>query len=115
MDVRENDTTGKNMTESAKDGKYIIQLKEPITFEGKKYDKIDLTGLDDITAKDMIAVNRRLSDSGNTDVLQENSLEYALNLAAVAAELPIEFFEQLKPSVAIKVKRCVMGFIYGRE
>ncbi|MBO5145010.1 MAG: phage tail assembly protein [Lachnospiraceae bacterium] len=111
MDIRENET-GKTTAAATGNEKYIIHLKEPVTFEGKKYDTIDLTGLDRICARDMIAVNRRLSDSGNMDTIQENTLEYALNLAAVAAEMPIEFFEQLKPSVAIRVKRCVVGFIY---
>ena len=39
-------------------------------------------------------------------------MEYALNLAARAAGLPVEFFEQLKMSHAMKVKRCVAAFLY---
>lgn len=94
---------------------YMLKLKEPIMFEGQRYDKIDLTGLENIRAADMIAVNRRLTGMGNVDFLQENTLEYSINLAAVAAGLPVEFFDQLKPRTAMRVKQCVTSFLYGQE
>lgn len=92
---------------------YVIPLKKPITFEGKTYDSIDLTGLENIRAADMIAINRRLARMGIE--VQENSLEYALYMAAEASSFPIEFFEQLKCSVAMKVKTCVMLFLFRQE
>lgn len=94
---------------------YVIKLGTPITFEGKEYKEIDLSCLENIRAADMIAVNRKLAKEGNVDFLQENSLEFALNLAARASSLPIEFFEQLKPHLAIRVKRCVSSFLFGQE
>lgn len=98
-----------------KEGKdlYVISLKKPITFEGKTYDSIDLTGLENIRAADMIAINRRLARMGSD--VQENSMEYALYMAAEASSLPIEFFEQLKCSVAMKVKTCVILFLFRQE
>ncbi len=100
-----------------KEGKnlYVISLKKPITFEGKTYDRIDLTGLENLCAEDMIRINRRLARMGNSEAVQENSLEYALNIAAEASSLPIEFFEQLKCSVAMKVKACVILFLFRQE
>lgn len=89
---------------------YIIKLKNPVKFEGQTYERIDLTGLEDITAEEMIAVNRRLSGMGRET--QENTLEYALYLAAEAASLPVEFFMQLKGNVAMRVKSCVMLFLF---
>lgn len=98
------------MKEEGKD-LYIIKLKNPVKFEGKTYDRIDLSGLEDIRAADMIAINKRLSGMGN-DTFQENTLEYALYLAAEAASLPVEFFMQLKGNVAMRVKSCVMLFLF---
>ena len=94
---------------------YLIQFKTPMTFEGKQYDEIDLKCLENIRAVDMIAVNRKLASEGNVDFLQENSLEYAFNLASRACDLPIEFFEQLSPGRAMRVKRCVSSFLYSQE
>ncbi len=61
----------------------VIPLKKPINFEGKSHDKIDLNGLHEIKASDMMAVNRRLSRNGNSETNQEFTLEYALNIAHV--------------------------------
>ena len=101
--------------DKAKKNPYLIEFGSPVTFEETQYKEIDLTCLENIRAADMIAVNRKLASEGNVDFLQEKSLEYALNLAARASSLPIEFFEQLKPGPAIKVKRCVSSFLYGQE
>lgn len=97
------------------DDSKVIILKKTIAFEGKRYEKIDLSGMDDIKAADMIVVNRRLSRNGNIDVMQETTLEYALNIANIATDIPIEFFEQLPPYAAMEIKRRVTAFLYGQE
>lgn len=93
----------------------IIKLSKPVVFENKTYYEIDLTGLNEISAADMVTVSRRLNRSGNMDVVPEMSLEYALNMAAESAQMPVEFFMKLKPSVAMKVKGCVTNFLYRQE
>lgn len=102
------------MQEVIEDGFLRVTLRKPVKFEGKQYERIDLTGLEDITAADMIAVNRMLNRKGNVDFLQEMTLEYALNLAARATGMPIEFFESLPPYAAMQIKSRVTGFLYGQ-
>ncbi len=105
----------KDMNSGQKENFLIIPLKKPITFEGERYDKIDLTGLEEIKAADMVAINRRLSRNGNTDMTQEMTLEYALNMASLASGIPLEFFEQLPPYAAMMVKGRVTNFIYRQD
>ena len=93
----------------------VIQLKNPITFEGTKYTKIDLTGLENIKAADMVSINRRMARNGNIDINPELTLEYALNMANIATGLPLEFFDQLPPHAAMAIKGRVTNFLYGRE
>lgn len=96
----------------------VIKFKKPYKFEGKEYTELDLSGLDDMQASDMIAVNKymqRTSGSGIVDVMPEVSLEYACVLASKATKLPIEFFTSLPPREAMKVKNRVMGFLFGSE
>jgi hypothetical protein len=99
------------------DDGYVIKLKKPYKFEGKEYTEIDLSGLEDISARDMIAVNKYMDRNGGTglSVMPEVSLEYACNLAARAAQLPVEFFLGLPGYVSMKVKNRVMGFLFGAE
>lgn len=93
---------------------WIVKLKKPFTFEGNVYNEIDLTGLENIKAADMIAISRRMARNGNIAVTPEVTLEYALNMANLAAGLPLEFFDQLPPYAAIAVKERVVSFLYGR-
>lgn len=93
----------------------VIKLKNPITFEGKQYNQIDLTKLHDIKAADMINVNRMLARRGNTASTQELTLEYALHMANIVTGLPIEFFEQLPPYAALAIRGRVTGFLFGWE
>lgn len=94
---------------------YIVVFNKPYTFEDETYEKIDLSGLDDLTAADMIAANKVLDRSGSATFLPEMSLEYACIIAARATKLPIEFFKGLHPKEAIKVKNRVTSFFYGTD
>ncbi len=104
-----------DVIDDIEDGLYRVTLKKPYIFEGKSYSAIDLIGLQDIKAADMIEVNRLLNRKGNVDFLQEMTLEYALNLAAKATGKPIEFFEMLPPYAAMQIKNRVTGFLYRQE
>lgn len=93
----------------------MVKLSKPYKFEGKEYSEIDLSGLEDLTAADMIKANKILERAGTMSVLPEMSLEYACVLAARASSQPIEFFNGLHPRDAIKVKNKVTGFLFGQE
>lgn len=94
----------------------IVTFKKPYIFDKEEYKEIDLSGLDDLQASDMIAVNKIMArTSAGIDVMPEVSLEYACNLAAKATKKPVEFFLQLPPKEAMKVKNRVMAFLFGSE
>lgn len=95
----------------------IIKFRQPYRFEGKEYYEVDLSGMEDLTAADMIAVNRIMSrtSAGIVEVMPEVSLEYACHIAARAAKLPVEFFNQLPPREAMKVKNRVTSFLFGSD
>lgn len=95
----------------------VVSFAKPYKFEGKEYTEIDLAGLEDISAADMIAVDKivKRNSGGNVDVMPEVGLEYALNLAARGAKMPVEFFTGLGPKEAMKVKNKVMGFLFGQD
>lgn len=105
----------KKAAEDIEDGPRLVTLTKPIKFEGVTYRKIDLSAMDNITAEDMIEINRRLSRSGNVDFVQELSLEYALNLVQVATGIPLEFFLKLPPYESMQLKNRVAGFLYRRD
>lgn len=94
----------------------IVKFKKPFCFEGKEYTELDLSGMEDLTGADMIAVNKIIQrTSAGIDVMPEVSVEYAFHFAARAAKLPVEFFTSLPPKETIKVKNRVMGFLFGSD
>lgn len=99
----------------AEDGGTAVKLSKTYLFEGEKIDSIDFAGLENITANDMIKANKILNNSGTVTVLPETNLEYTLIIAASATGLPIEFFKQLAPRDAMKVKNKVTSFFFGEE
>ena len=92
----------------------IIQLKKPLVFEGKTYEQIDLTALENLTAADMVAVSKYIGPGvfGRTDMNPEFTLEYALHLAARATKQPVELFMALRPGDGLKVKNRVLNFFF---
>ena len=94
----------------------VIKFKKPYYFEGKEYTEIDLSGMEDLTGADMIAINKIMSrGSAGINVMPEVSIEYACYFAARAAKQPIEFFTNLPPKELMKVKNRVMGFLFGSD
>ena len=104
------DTTGEEIV-----NEMYLQFSAPYEFEGKTYDGVDLSGMADMTGRDMIAVQRKLERGGTVSVLPEMSLEYAIEFAARASHQPPEFFQGRPPREAIKLKNRVMAFLYGGD
>lgn len=92
-----------------------IIFDKPYTFEGKTYDKIDISNLANISAADMCETNKILARMNPTgvNVVPEMSLEYALVLCARMTSLPIEFYMGLSPKQAMEVKRKVQYFLFS--
>lgn len=95
----------------------ILKLIKPITFEGKRYEEIDLSGLENVTGGDMRSVTKILTKKGRVTnpATVEMSLDYCQMMAARVAHLPLEFFENLYAKDQIQLKRIVVGFLYDED
>ena len=101
--------------EPEEENKYLIKFRKPFVWEDNTYTEIDMSGLEDLSAKDMIAAQRTMEKSGSINVLPEMSLEYACIFASKATKMPVEFFQALPPKEASKVKNKVTNFFYGED
>ncbi len=93
----------------------VLRFAKPYTFEEETFTEVDLSGLKNITAADMIATQKQMSKGGAVDMLPEMSLQYATIIAARITGKPIEFFTRLPAREAIKLKNIVSGFIFGAD
>jgi hypothetical protein len=118
--IQEENTAGEGaavFSSEDEDNSLLIKFKKPYKFEGKEYTELDLSGLDNLSASDMIAVDNYMKRTAATavNVMPEVSIEYACVFASKATQLPVEFFTSLPPKEAMKVKNRVMGFLFGSD
>ena len=116
-EMMENEPIVNDTTEAVEEETTVVKFTKPYKFEGKEYTEIDLASLGDLSAADMIAVDKimKRSSGGSVDVMPEVTLEYACTISARATNMPIEFFTGLPPKEAMKVKNRVMGFLFGQD
>lgn len=93
----------------------IVRFGKPYRFEDVEYTEVDMSGMEDLSAADMIAAEKYLSKSGMFSALPEMTMDYVCFIAARSTEQPIEFFKGLPPKESIKIKNRVTRFFYGEE
>lgn len=113
-------TTERNDAEMGTEGKSapsttLFKFSKPYKFEDATYTEIDLSGLESLTAEDMIAAEKYLSKLGIISPIPEMTSEYACFIANKISGLPIEFFKGLPPKDAVKLKNKITGFFYGED
>ena len=72
----------------------VLKLTRPYVFEGKTYEELDLSGLEDVTAGTLENVGRQVSkkNPGINPAVLEMSTPFCHMLAGRVAKLPLEFF-----------------------
>ena len=93
----------------------VLKLSKTYHFEGEEISTVDLSGLDNVSANQMIQAQKMITKSGNTTALLETNIEYLLILASFASGRPIEFFKKLNAKDVVKVKNRVTGFFFSEE
>lgn len=93
----------------------VVKFSRSYTFEGKSYSEVDLAGMDDLTAKDMMEAEKYLFKTGTVSALPDQAVGYVCFIASKISDQPIEFFMGLSPRDMNRVKNKVTGFFYGVE
>ena len=97
----------------AEERKNVIRLKKPYSFEGVKYQEIDLSGLDKLTIQDAVDVQRQIFGEGEvaSAMICETTTAFARMIATKASGLPVEFFKLLPRAAATLVTRMVRSYL----
>lgn len=105
----------KHTAQAQDDPESYVRFHKPYLFEGNYYAGIDLKRVENLSAKDMCEAEKYLSRQGIVSPLPEMTMEYIAFIANKATGQPIEFFKQLPPKDATKVKNRVTSFFYGED
>lgn len=111
--VNDEPVAAENTEATEDDKKIVIELSKPYAFEGREYKQIDLSGLDGMTIKDAIDIQKQLFSEKQTAamILAETSTAFARKVAAKASGLPIEFFQLMPRNISRVVQRTVMSYL----
>lgn len=91
----------------------LVKFSQPYTFEGKEYTEIDLSVIENIDAEQLCEAEKMFETGGNFSALKEMNLAYALTVAAVVTQMPIEFYKKLPGKDALKVKNAVSSYFFN--
>lgn len=106
---------GEVMTEEVsvvEDNKFYIRFDKKFNFEGKEYDGIDISKVEDINGKQLLNIEKKYKKLGGEALVQEMDTKYAILVAAEVCGLPMEFFYSLPSRELVKVRMKVMGFYF---
>ncbi len=90
-----------------------VDFKKPYIFEGETHNGIDLSGLEDMTGRDFIQIEKEVRQLGINNLNPETTAEGAYTYAARAAGVPFEFFEGLPLKEARRTKAVVVNFLWS--
>ena len=97
--------------------RHIVTFKRPYLFERKEYTEVDLSGLDELTVKDAIEIQKQLFSQQEVaaSLLTETTTAFAQALAVKASGKPVEFFKLMKKPFYRPVFRYVREYVMGVE
>lgn len=98
-----------------KESPLVVEFSKPVKFEGKNIERVDLTGLENLTTKDIISLEKQFNIEGNFSSQPEVTVAYARLASEKVTDLPLEFFDQLDAKNMYKLRTAVMNFFYGEE
>lgn len=103
--------------EQEEERRHVVAFKHPYLFERKEYTEVDLNGLDELTVKDAIEVQRQLFSQQEVaaSLLTETTTAFARALAVKASGKPVEFFKLMKKPFYRPVFRHVREFVMSAE
>lgn len=110
--VFENGARVENTALSAEQNEYVVRLKKPYKFEDAEYTEIDLSGLENLTGRDLVSAEKAWQAHGGSGFMPEVNISYCFEIAALAVGKPIKFFEGLPQKEALAVKNVVVSSFF---
>ena len=95
------DMSAKNATEAVSASlndrlPYVVELTKAYDLEGQKIDKVDLSGLEDLTTADAEYMDRVMAKMDYHPKQKYQDITYTKHIAMRVTNLPIEFFNSLR-------------------
>ena len=89
-----------------------IKLKKAIAYRGEELNELDYT-LDDLTANDLIEVDKQVQATENISYVPETNRIYLISIAARALKMPVEVLREMSARDFSIITNDVLSFLLG--
>lgn len=93
----------------------IVYFKKPFTFEGKVFEYIDLSEIENLNGKQLCDIHKKFTASQTFALTPETTPAFACFTASMVTGLPVEFFYALPAKELNKIKRTVSGYFFAED
>ena len=90
-------------------------LKKPVTYETKKHEAFDLSGLEDLSGEDYASLLKQAENIDGMDMVPEKSLTFAYLTAAKVTGLPFDLFKMLGAKDAAQLRYTIGNFFFSQR
>ena len=90
-------------------------LKKPVTYETKKYEAFDLSGLEDLSGEDYASLLKQAEKIEGESMVPEKSLTFVYLTAAKVTGLPFDLFKTLSAKDAARLRYQIGSFFLSED
>lgn len=90
-----------------------FKLNQSFKYDGEEITELDLSGLLDLNARDLVDIDREMMRRGFTGTRTELTRQYAMLVAARCAKKPWDFCDRMSARDSIRLKEYVVTFFYA--
>ncbi len=93
----------------------IVKFTKPYSYEGKTYEEIDLTNIENMSGAQLCVAQRMYAKTGSVAMSPELDPNYSCIVAHLVTKLPVEFFKKITAKDLGRVKRAISGFFFNAD
>lgn len=90
-------------------------LKKPVTYETKKYEEFDLSGLEDLSGEEYASLLKQAQKIEGESLVPEKSLTFVYLTAAKVTGLPFDLFKTLGAKDAARLRYQIGSFFLSED
>ena len=94
----------------------VLDLEKPVTYNGMQINQLDMSGLREMTGRDLnVIYDLYASQGGDRVIMQESTLLFAQVVASGVCGYPVEAVQELKAKDSVYLKNRVYRFFFRSE
>lgn len=107
--------TTEEKTISTEEESLVVEFNKPFKWEDKEYTSIDLSGLDQLSGRQLGEIYKEFGKLGVVAPIPTQNPDFAALTASKVTGLPIEFFKDLPGRELFRISNKVFGYFFTED